>query len=428
MRLLLKNGFLVDPSQNLSEVLDLLTVDGLVAALGHNLQSKSDQQIDASGRLVVPGLIDLHVHLREPGREDVETIETGAKAAAAGGFTSICCMPNTQPINDCAAVTTYIRSRASQVNVVNVWPVGAITRASEGRELADFAEMMAAGAVAFSDDGKPVPEAQLMRRALQYAAQLGMPIIDHCQDRSLSARGAMHEGAVSAMLGIPGIPASAEESHVARDILLAEETGGQIHIAHISTRRGVEMVRAAKARGVRVTAEATPHHLFLTESAVLGFDTNFKMNPPLRTEDDRQALIQGLADGTIDILATDHAPHHLDEKLGEFDRAPFGVIGLETAIPLVLDRLVNPGLIDLSRFVQLASTSPASLVRKERGTLKQGAVADVTVLDPDLQQTFDANRFRSKSRNTPFDGWQVRGGVSYTIVAGEVVYDRSQNQ
>ncbi len=422
MRLLIKNGLVVDPSQRLHQVLDLFVESRIIRSLNRNLEIEADSVIDATGLIVVPGLIDLHVHLREPGREDVETIETGSKAAAAGGFTSICCMPNTQPVNDCGAVTEYIRSRARQFAPVNVWPIGAITRSSQGEELADFAEMKAAGAVAVSDDGRPVPDAQLMRRAIQYAMQLDLPVIDHCQDTNLFAAGTMHEGAVSAKLGLPGIPAIAEEAHVARDILISAETGGHVHIAHLSTAGGVRMVREAKSRGVRVTAEVTPHHLLLTEEAVSGFDTHFKMNPPLRGAADIEALIEGVRDGTIDAIATDHAPHHADEKMVEFDRAPFGVIGMETAVPVLLDGLVRTGIIDLTDFVRLTSCSPARIMGLERGTLKVGSVADITLLNPDRNITIDARRFRSKARNTPFDGRTVRGCASHTIVGGEVVF------
>lgn len=426
MRLLIKDGLVVDPTQQLKEKLDLLAEDGRIRDLGTRLEASADLVIQAEGLTVVPGLIDLHVHLREPGREDVETIETGSQAAAAGGFTSICCMPNTQPINDCAAVTAFILARARAVSPVNIWPIGAITRGSLGKELADYAEMKTAGIAGLSDDGRPVSDAQLMRRAIQCARQLSLPVVDHCQDDRLFATGVMHEGSVSARLGLAGIPALAEEVQIARDIMLAEESGGRVHIAHLSTAGGVRLVREGKARGVNISCEVTPHHLLLNDESVDGFDANFKMNPPLRSPSDVSALLEGLLDGTIDAIATDHAPHHTDEKLAEFDRAPFGVIGLETAVPLLLDRLVAKEILDISTLVRLMSTAPASIVGQDRGSLKVGSVADITVLDPQRKVSIDAKKFRSKARNTPFDGWTLQGCVSHTIVAGKIVFSTEQ--
>ncbi len=422
MALLIKGGLVVDPSQNINQIADLFIEAGKVRKPGQDLAIHQTEVIDAAGLVVIPGLIDLHVHLREPGREDAETIESGGRAAAAGGFTSVCCMPNTQPVNDCAAVTSFILSRARQTSPVNVWPVGAITKSSAGEVLADFAEMKQAGAVALSDDGRPVANAQLMRRAMQYAAQLRLPIIDHCQDDFLFAGGVMNEGVTSAMLGLPGIPESAEVAHIARDCLLAEETQAHVHIAHLSTAKGVRLIRENKSRGVPISCEVTPHHLLLTEDALGNFDPNLKMNPPLRSKVDVEALIEGLQDGTIDALATDHAPHHLDEKMTDMIRAPFGVIGLETAVPLLFDRLVRAQILDLPAFVRLLSCNPASIVGIDRGTLKIGANADITIIDPRRTITISAPKFYSKARNTPFQGWSAMGTVTHTIVGGRIAF------
>jgi dihydroorotase len=422
MKLVIQNGRLIDPHQSIEDHRDILIEHGRVARIDEHISDPDAEQFDASGCIVAPGFIDLHVHLREPGQEYKETIETGAQAAAAGGFTSVCAMPNTTPVNDHAAVTRYIIDQAREKAVVNVFPVGAITHQSNGESLAEIGEMVAAGAVAISDDGRPVMNANVMRRAMEYARQLGIPIIDHCQDVHLSSGGVMHEGFYSTMLGLRGMPAAAEAVQVARDILLAEETGARVHIAHLSTAGSLELVRRAKQKGLPVTCEVTPHHFTLTDEAVVGYDTNTKMSPPLRTQHDVERLIEGIADGTVDAIATDHAPHHHDEKMLEFDQAPFGIIGLETAVSLALDRLVQAGHISPVRLVQLMSANPANIVGIDRGALNIGAVADVTIIDLHRTMTVDRNRFKSKSRNSPFHGWTLNGAVRATIVAGKIVY------
>jgi dihydroorotase len=383
---------------------------------------------DATGLVVAPGFIDLHVHLREPGQEYKETIASGAAAAVAGGWTSVCAMPNTDPVNDNPAVTSFIIEQAASVGLANVFPVGAITKGSKGAELAEMGEMKRAGIVAVSDDGRPVPSTGMMRRALEYARGFDLTVMDHCEDRSLAAGGVMHEGSWSLRLGLRGIPALAEESDAMRDCALAELTGARVHLAHVSTRGALEAVRRAKERGVRVTCEVAPHHWTLADECVEGYDTNFKMNPPLRSREHRDAILEALADGTIDAIATDHAPHHADEKALEFDQSPFGITGLETAVGLALDRLVNRGVIGLQRLVELCSVNPARIFKLEnRGTLKQGAHADLTILDPDLEWTFEVARSKSRSRNTPFDGWTMRGAPVATVVAGRIVYRREQS-
>jgi dihydroorotase len=423
MKLLIKNGLVIDPSQAIESKLDVLIEDGRIARIEKGISDTPAQILDATGCVVAPGFIDLHVHLREPGEEYKETIETGARAAAAGGFTSICAMANTKPVNDNAAVTRFIVDRAREHAVVNVFPVGAITRELKGETLAEIGEMVQAGAVAISDDGRPVMNAQVMRRAMEYARQLGIPVIDHCQDLNLTPNGVMNEGYYSTMLGLKGMPAAAEEVQVARDLILAELTGAHVHIAHVSTAGSVELIRRAKRKGLNVSCEVTPHHFSLTDAAVVEYETNTKMSPPLRTGRDIEALIEGLMDGTIDAIATDHAPHHLDEKMLDFNHAPFGVIGLETAVSLALDRLVHSGQVSVTRLVQLMSTNPARIVNLERGTLRVGAMADVTVIDPQRTITVEAKKFKSQSRNSPFDGWALKGAVGATMVAGKIVFE-----
>jgi dihydroorotase len=427
MKLLIKDGHLIDPTANENTGMNVLIEDGKVSAwLNPNEASPEDCEVfDASGLLVAPGFIDMHVHLREPGQEHKETIASGCAAAVAGGWTSVCPMPNTDPVNDNAAITRYMIEQAERAALANVFPIGAITKSSEGTELAEMGEMKAAGAVAVSDDGRPVPNAGIMRRAMQYASDFDLPVIDHCEDKSLSAGGVMHDGRLSLLLGLKGMPALAEEIDAVRDILLAKETGAHLHIAHISTKGTIEAVRRAKAEGIKVTCEVTPHHFTLTDAAVEGYDTNTKMCPPLRSEEHLEAVLEGLRDGTIDAIATDHAPHHADEKALEYDRAPFGITGLETGIGLALTQLVHKGIIDLVRLVQLCSTNPARILRLEnRGTLKPGSVGDVTILDPDLSWTYRNADSRSRSRNCPFDNYDLTGAAVATIVGGEVVYRR----
>ena len=425
--LLIANGRVVDPAEGLDATLDVRVRDGRIAEVAERLEPGGDEQrYDASGLVVAPGFVDVHVHLREPGQEHKETILTGSRSAAAGGFTSICCMPNTSPVNDTAATTRLILERAAEAGLVNVFPIGAITKGSEGEELAPIGALARAGCVAISDDGQPVMNAQLMRRAMEYAAEVGLPVVDHCEDRNLAAGGVMNEGCCSARLGLRGINRAAEEVHVARDSILAEITGAHVHIAHISTARSLDFVRDAKARGLRVTCEVTPHHFALTEEAVGEFDTNAKMNPPLRTDRDREALLAGLADGTIDCIATDHAPHHADEKALEFDCAPFGIVGLETSLALGLTHLVETGRVSLPRLVELMSTAPSRLFGLGRGSLAVGAPADVVCFDPQASVEVAPRAFRSKGRNTPFGGHPLTGRVVATVLAGKFTFQWSE--
>lgn len=425
MKLLIANGHLIDPNEGQNSGKNLLIENGKVAAwLGQNEAAPQDAEVfDAGGMIVAPGFIDLHVHLREPGQEHKETIETGCAAAVAGGWTSVCPMPNTTPVNDSAAITRYMIEQAERAGFANVFPVGAITKSSDGCELAEMGEMKAAGAVAVSDDGRPVPTAGMMRRAMEYAKDFDLPVVDHCEDKSLSSGGVMHEGKISLLLGLRGMPALAEEIDAVRDIILAKETGARIHIAHVSTKGAIEAVRRAKNEGINVTCEVTPHHFTLTDRAVEGYDTNTKMSPPLRSEEHLEAILEGLRDGTIDAIATDHAPHHSDEKALEYDRAPMGITGLETAIGLAFSELVDKGVIDLVRLVELCSTNPARIFNlRERGTLKVGSIADVTILDPDLQWTYKNADSKSKSKNSPFDRRDFTGAAVATIVGGKIVY------
>ncbi|MDQ1557448.1 MAG: dihydroorotase [Pyrinomonadaceae bacterium] len=429
MKLLIVNGYLIDPTQGLNGGKNLLIEDGRVAALvAHNEGVPEGAEVfDARGLVVAPGFIDLHTHLREPGQEYKETIASGAAAAVAGGWTSVCAMPNTDPVNDNPAVTRFIIEQAERAALANVFPVGAITKNSEGAELAEMGEMRRAGIVAVSDDGRPVPSAGVMRRAMEYARGFDLPVVDHCEDRSLTAGGVMHEGNWSLRLGLRGHPALAEEMDALRDIALAELTGARVHLAHVSTRGALAAVRRAKERGLSVTCEVTPHHFTLEDDAVRDYDTNTKMCPPLRSHEHVEAILEALADGTIDAIATDHAPHHADEKALEYDQAPFGITGLETAVGLAFERLVHAGVVGLERLVQLCSVNPAKIFSLAgRGTLRVGAHADVTILDPEHVWTFTASGSQSKSRNTPFDNWTMRGAAVATIVAGRVVYRRNE--
>jgi dihydroorotase len=423
-KLVIKHGRVLDPAQNLDRLADLAIEDGVVREIAERIDATGSEVFDASGLVVAPGFIDMHVHLREPGFEHAETIETGSRAAAAGGFTSVCCMPNTQPVNDNATVTSYIVDRARRFAVVNVYPIGAITKNSAGEELAAIASMKQAGIVAISDDGKPVMNAQVVRRAMEYARAVDLPLIEHCEDLHLSAAGDMHEGLQSTRLGLRGIPRSSEDVIVARDLILAEVTGARYHVAHISSRHSVEMVAFAKQRGLAVTSEATPHHFVLADADMRPYDSNYKMKPPLREHCDVEAVTQGLVSGAIDAIATDHAPHPGAEKMQEFERCPFGIIGLETAIGLSLERLYHPGKLDLSSLIQLFTLHPARILSLDRGTLRNGAAGDVTILDLDHEWTYDVNQSPSKSRNTPFNGYTFRGGPVATVVAGQIVWKR----
>jgi dihydroorotase len=424
MSLLIRNGRVVDPASSTDAVQDVLITAGRIERVGPDLSAHAATTVlDATGKIVCPGFIDIHVHLREPGYEYKETVATGTRAAAAGGFTAVCCMANTHPVNDNRSITDYIRSKAAVEGVVRVYPIGAVTRGLSGEELAELAELAEAGCVAFSDDGKCVMNAALYRRAMEYTLPFGAPVISHAEDHHLSRGASMHEGVVSTELGVTGAPAAAEDIMVARDILLAELTGAHVHIAHLSTAGAVRLVRDAKARGVRVTAEVTPHHLLLTEDAVRTFEANAKMNPPLRSKHDTEVLLEALVDGTIDCIATDHAPHAGSEKEGEFDRAAFGIVGLETAVGLMLDRLVKPGALPLATLIARLSRDPARLLGLPGGHLAPGAPADVTLLDPAAEWTVDPARFQSRSRNTPFGGWPVTGRPWKTIVGGGVVFE-----
>jgi len=426
MKLLLKNGRVVDPANGRDGMFDVLIEHGTIAKVERNLPVDGAEVLEiAAGGIVAPGLIDVHVHLREPGHEHKETVATGAASAVAGGFTAVACMPNTEPINDHAGITQFILKKSAEAALARVYPIGAVSLGSKGEQLAELGEQKAAGCIAFSDDGRPVATALLMRRALEYAGMLKVPIINHCEDPSLKGDGVAHEGYHASALGLRGIPGVAESLMVERDVSLAELTGGHIHIAHMSARQSLRAVRAGKDRGVRVTCEVAPHHFTLTDEMLEGpikYDTNLKMNPPLREAADRDAMLGGIADGSVDIIATDHAPHHADEKMFEFDRAPFGIVGLETAVPIVFDRLLHAGLIGLPRMIELLSVNPARAFNLPGGSLTEGMPADVTVLAPDLRVTVRAAALRSKSKNTPFDGWELRGGIAATIVGGRVVY------
>src|SRR5687767_3720704 len=426
MKRLLKGGRVVDPANGRDGIFDVLIDAGRIAKVGKGLPADGAQVVEIPAAFVItPGLFDMHVHLREPGQEHKETVASGTAAAVAGGFTAVACMPNTSPINDNAGVTEYILQKAAQANLARVYPIGAVSKGSNGDQLADIAELRAAGCVGISDDGRPVKTALLMRRALEYAGMFDMPVLEHCEDPSLKGEGVAHEGYHASTLGLRGIPGAAEAIMVQRDIALAEMTGGVVHICHMSASTSLRAVREGKEHGVRVTCEVAPHHFVLTDESLatpISYDTNMKMNPPLRATADRDDMLKGIVDGSVDAIATDHAPHHYDEKKVEFDLAPFGIVGLETAVPLSIDRLVHSGLIRLPRLVELLSTGPARILRVPGGTLSPGSPADITVLAPDLKVRIRASQLRSRSKNTPFDGWELRGGVAATIIHGRTVY------
>ncbi len=422
-KMLIRGGRVVDPSQAIDDVRDVLIVDGVVAEVGAGIElPEGAQEIDANGLVVTPGLIDVHVHLREPGGEHKETIATGARAAAAGGFTAVCAMPNTDPVVDDPAGVGFVLAQGTAAGAARVYPMGAISVGQEGKRLAAIGEMVEAGAVGITDDGNPVMDSGLMRRAMEYAQAFDIPVVDHPEDLGLSGYGVMNEGLVATRLGLHGKPNASEDVHIVRDLLLGDLTGGHIHLQHISTAYGVEAIRQAKARGVHVTAEASPHHLILTDERVEGFDTDAKMNPPLRSPEDRDAVREGLADGTLDVFATDHAPHHYDEKEQAFADAPNGIIGLETALGLGLTHVVAEGLLDLSTLVHRMSVAPAQAFSLPGGTLAVGSPGDVTIIDLDEVWTVDRDVFLSKSQNTPFHGWALKGRARYTIVGGVIVW------
>lgn len=428
MKILIKNGHVIDPVNNIDAVTDIFIDKGVIAEVGNDLglEGLDMEIIDASGKIVAPGLVDMHCHLRDPGQEYKEDIETGTRSAAAGGITSVACMPNTSPVVDSEAIVTYIKSKAKETGYVNVYPIGAISKGLMGKELAEIGEMKFAGAVAVSDDGRPVSDSGLMRRAMEYADMFDMTIISHCEDIPLADDGSMNEGATATAMGLRGISRAAEEVMVSRDIIIAEATGTAIHIAHVSTRGSVELVRQAKKRGVRVTCETCPHYFTLTEKAVEGFNTNAKMNPPLRTDDDVQAIKDGLADGTIDCIVTDHAPHHEDEKNCEFALANNGIVGFETSLGLGIKYLVKTGVLTMKELIEKMAPNPSNILGISKGTLGEGKIADVVIFDPEKEWTVDINKFHSKSKNSPYDGWTLSGKPEYVIVNGDIVINQGE--
>ncbi len=423
-KFILKNGLVIDPLEGIHDKADIYVENGKVIKIAERITKRGVKQIDLDGLVVAPGFIDIHVHLREPGYEYKEDIESGLKAAIAGGFTTICCMPNTKPVNDNPYITEYIISRANKLKLAKVYPIGAITVRQEGKILTPMAQLKRAGVIAFSDDGFSVENSDLLLRAFQYSNHFNTVIIQHPEDNYLSNGGVMNEGEVSARLGMRGIPNIAEDVIIARDIMLADYAGSRYHVAHLSTKKGLELVKEAKKSNIKVTCEVTPHHLLLTDRSIeeYNFSTCVKMKPPLRTEKDRKALIEGLKDGTVDVIASDHAPHHKDEKELPFEDAPFGIVGLETTVSVLLDRLVREGIISLERLIELLSTNPAKILSLPGGTLKEGSVADITVIDPQREHTIDPKKFYSKGRSTPFAGWRVKGKVVMTIIEGRIVY------
>lgn len=427
MDLLIKGGRVIDPERNFDGQADLAIENGKILKLEERIRGKATEVIDANGLIVVPGLIDMHVHLREPGREDKETIFTGMKAAAKGGFASVCCMPNTNPAIDNEGIVQFVLHKAKQNPCINVFPVAAATRGREGKEMTEIGKLMKSGAAAISDDGSCISDSGLLRHILEYAGPFGIPVLEHCEDIALSCGGLIHEGVISTMLGLKGIPSTSEEVMVARDILLSESTGMRIHIQHVSSAGSVGLLRRAKERNVPVTAETAPHYLLLTDENLQTYDTNFKMNPPLRSVKDRDALIAALSDGTIDAIATDHAPHLAVEKEVEFDRAPFGIIGLETCVPLLLDRMVRQGHLDITRMIDLLSSAPARIMRfQNKGTFREGADGDVTLIDTEKAVVFSNGYFESKCWNSPFLNWKCRGAPVCVIVEGKKVMENGE--
>jgi len=422
-KILIKGGRVISPAQQLDDTCDVLIEKGKIAAIGKDLDAQGAEIIDADGKIVTPGLVDIHVHLRDPGLEYKEDIASGTLSAVTGGFTSIACMPNTNPVNDNLSVTNYILNKVKEEGHCRVFPIASISKGLQGESMTEMGELKGLGVYGVSDDGKPVSNAQLMRRAMEYAKPFGITIVTHAEDLELVGSGVMNEGPVSTELGLKGIPWVAEDAATAREIMLAEFTGAHLHVAHVSTKGSIDLVRQAKKRGVNVTCEATPHHFTLTDEAVRGYNTNAKMNPPLRSAEDREAVRKGIADGTVDAIATDHAPHHIDEKNVEFNIAMNGIVGLETALPLSL-QLVEDGLIDLPKAVALLTCGPAAALGIPAGQLEEGGVADVTVIDPELEWTVDAQKLVSKSKNTPFDGWKMNGAALCTIVGGKIAYRR----
>ena len=428
MKILIKNGHVIDPANNINDVLDIYINDGKIEDIGKDIATQREsldlQIIDAADMVVVPGLVDMHVHLREPGQEYKEDIETGTRAAVMGGVTSVACMPNTKPVIDNQAVIKFIQERAKEVGYANVYPIGAVSKNLEGKELAEIGEMTYAGAVAISDDGRPVYNSSLMRRAIQYADMFDIKVISHCEDQALADEGVMNDGFIATKLGLKGIPSAAEDVQIARDILIAEELGMSVHIAHVSTKGGVELVRQAKARGVKVTCETCPHYFSLTEEACDGFNTLAKMNPPLRTQEDVEAIKNGLKDGTIDCIVTDHAPHHPDEKMCEFAAALNGIVGLETSLGLSIKCLVNEGVLTMSELIEKMSYNPSKILGIAKGTLGEGKIADITIFNPNEKWTVDITKLNSKSKNSPFDGFELYGKPQYVIVGGKIVVNQ----
>jgi dihydroorotase len=420
MKLIIKDGIVVDPYNGIKEALDVLVEDGQISKVAKNIRHKSAEVIDAAGNLVCPGFIDIHVHLREPGYEYKEDIASGTRAAAAGGFTTVCCMPNTDPVVDNGAVAAFIRDKARQTGVVNVLPIGCISKGQEGNEITAMGELKEAGCIAVSDDGKPVMNSSVMRNAMTYAKMFKLPVLSHCEDLHLSRDGQMHEGFYSTYYGLPGIPAEAEELMVARDLLLARLTGAHVHICHISTMGSLNLIRQARKEGINITCEVTPHHLTLTDETVGSYDADTKVNPPLRSREHVEALWEGIKDGTIDCIATDHAPHHQESKDCEYNLASNGISGLETAVAVIMDRLVNKGIIDLEKMVQLFTAGPARIMGLEKGTLSPGRTADITIIDPNLKKRVDIAKFNSKGKNTPFKGLELQGWPCLTMVNGVI--------